>query len=271
MGQRFTKRAVVPRLENLYQKHESNQIKESLQEMEMKKQMASQQNHTFTDPNALLGGFRRGQSEGSITESEINQKKFLEAQQGQLSGNKKNKEMPDDLIKFLNDLGPVQKKVDTNLTSKRIMKEISKRGGNNGDGDNNKTEKELDYFDEEAKKLRESRRYNLNNPMYNVNNPNESSSRQSFSADEEHRGNASKIVKKKKTEENTDDADGNKLTDDDIMKILSKEMTKEDDDVHNLIRQFIGLPEFMVDGGKYVLAVNKNQVSKFEKLGAKRL
>ena len=67
-----------------------------------------------------------------------------------------------------------------------------------------------------------------------------------------------------------------KLTQDDINAILNgvksnKNENENETVVHELIQKYIKLPEFMVEGNKYVLAVSKDDVSKFKQMGAKPL
>jgi hypothetical protein len=67
----------------------------------------------FTDPSATEAGFTRGEgpanSDGSVYRDprDESQRQFLEKQAG---GDSKYKEMPDDLVKFLVDAGPIVKK-----------------------------------------------------------------------------------------------------------------------------------------------------------------
>lgn len=271
MGQKFTRR-IVPRLDKLMEKHENRQVQESLKEIEMKKAMAVQQNHPYTDPNALLGGFRRGAEGSPISQIEVDQRDFLESQHRQATGknpSSSSNEMPDDLIKFLNDLGPVTREVDSTLTSTRIMKEISK----NSDGDDENENNEESYFTMEAKNQREIRRHRLH-----------ASRPQFYSAEESDDTTTITTIKSndRTTIHETEYKNELGLTQDEIKKILLKSSSDKNNDatansvdanekenIHRIIRQYIGMPEFMVEENKYVLAVWKDDVSKFEKLGAK--
>ena len=63
-----------------------------------------------------------------------------------------------------------------------------------------------------------------------------------------------------------------KLTQDNISAILNSKSSKNKNEIsHELIQKYIKLPEFMVEGNKYVLAVSKDDISKFEQVGAKSL
>ena len=109
MGQRFSN-AVVGRLEKGMQRYRSEMEKDIQRTIEQKQRHAKPGG--FTDPNAMDGGFQRGM--GAPIRQDIEQEAFLKSQQ---SGDYQ--EMSEDLIKFLQDMGPVQRK---NSTGPRVRK-----------------------------------------------------------------------------------------------------------------------------------------------------
>lgn len=111
--------------------------KDALNEIQRKHIEAQRRGSKFTDPNALLGGFTRGtgrrEQEGTVGGvapedwKEHEQEMFLRRQgQGDLLDDKNEgtiqgpPEMPEDLIKFLTDTGPIQRKIDKSQTSPRL-------------------------------------------------------------------------------------------------------------------------------------------------------
>jgi len=94
----------------------------------------------YSDPNSLLGGFTRGGREQR--EKDAADEKMLKE-----LGGLGPQELPQDLIKFLNDVGPVKRELDKSLTSSRIVSEIAKEGID-----------EQVFFDREDEKERERRR-----------------------------------------------------------------------------------------------------------------
>lgn len=78
--------------------------------------VAVQQQQTsqrFTDPNATEAGFTRG--EGAVVDArDARQRQFLEEK----AGGAEFKEMPDDLVKFLKDVGPIQPKAERKRTKR---------------------------------------------------------------------------------------------------------------------------------------------------------
>jgi hypothetical protein len=111
MGQQFTK-SVVGRLEQGMQRYRTEMEKDIIRTIQEKHRLAKNKNNPggFTDPNAMDGGFQRGL--GPPIRQDIEQEAFLKSQQQQDIGNDDNNnntnlEMSEDLIKFLQDMGPV--------------------------------------------------------------------------------------------------------------------------------------------------------------------
>lgn len=73
----------------------------------------------FTDPSARDAGFTRGF--GPQVRSDIMQTYFLE-QKAKETG-REGLEMDPELVKFLQDMGPLERKIDEKYTSKRLLKE----------------------------------------------------------------------------------------------------------------------------------------------------
>ena len=117
MGQSISRR-VVPRLNNAFQKYENAATKDALDDMAKRQALAkSGQTGGYSDPNAIHGGFRR--ENAPALPQEAAQEDFLRRQQpaGSAGGRQ---EMPDDLLKFLND-NPLEKTVDRDLTSPKVL------------------------------------------------------------------------------------------------------------------------------------------------------
>ena len=100
MGQKAS-RALASRLEKGMQKYR-NEMEKDIQRniLEKRKQAAG----GYTDPNALDAGFTRGT--GPPIRQDAEQEAFLKSQHPI-----ENQEMPQDLIQFLQDMGPVERKV----------------------------------------------------------------------------------------------------------------------------------------------------------------
>jgi hypothetical protein len=103
MGQKFTKQ-VVGRLEKGMQRYRSEMDKDIQRTILEKKRQAK---GGYTDPNAMDGGFQRGM--GLSIRQDEEQEAFLKSQQR----GRGNEELSPDLIKFLQDLGPIQRKKTT--------------------------------------------------------------------------------------------------------------------------------------------------------------
>ena len=115
----------MPRLSKAIQSHERVMAKDALDDIARKRAQAKASNTKYTDP-AAMQGFKRDEWEKSLDASnslytEIGQKNFLEVK------NKDNpQEMPDDLIKFLNDAGPLKRAVDKDFTSPKVFDSLKK-------------------------------------------------------------------------------------------------------------------------------------------------
>lgn len=117
MGQSISRR-VVPRLNNAFQKYENAATKDALDDMAKRQAIAkSGQTGGYSDPNAIHGGFRR--ENAPALPQEAAQEAFLRSQQpaGSAGGQQ---EMPEDLLRFLND-NPLEKTVDRDLTSPKVL------------------------------------------------------------------------------------------------------------------------------------------------------
>ena len=107
----------MPRISKSIQKHESVMAKDALDDIKMKQMRASAAGQKYSDPNASEGGFQRDGWETTRFENE--------ARQNQLMLEKREKaplEMPQDLLDFLNDAGPLQRKV--NKTNTEFWNEV---------------------------------------------------------------------------------------------------------------------------------------------------
>lgn len=89
-------------------------------EQEMRDQIKKNK-HGFSDPNATVG-FTRGMGDTPDPRDAM-QAEFQRKEQGK--GNDTD-EMPEDLLKFLNDVGPLQRKVDKEFTSPRLRDSLQK-------------------------------------------------------------------------------------------------------------------------------------------------
>lgn len=123
MGQTISRR-IVPRLNAAFQKYEKAATKDALDDM-AQRQAAARSGNTggYSDPNAVHGGFRR--ENAPALPQEAAQEQFLRDQQAQLQ---QQEEMPDDLLKFLND-NPLEKTVDRELTSPKVLDSLSVEQG----------------------------------------------------------------------------------------------------------------------------------------------
>ena len=128
MGQSISRR-IVPRLNAAFQKYEKAATKDALDDM-AQRQAAARSGNTggYSDPNAVHGGFRR--ENAPALPQEAAQEQFLRDQQakvqqqagggGAAAAGGPHQEMPDDLLKFLND-NPLEKTVDRELTSPKVL------------------------------------------------------------------------------------------------------------------------------------------------------
>lgn len=151
MGQSLSKR-IATRLSSASREYEKRLRKEAIEDVERKRAEATARaaggrgGGGASDPSALYGGFTRGQHEGGVgsfgESREREQESFLKhsgsrdaagvgAVGGGVSteddgplGDAKDLEMPEDLIKFLNNAGPLERKVDKSMTSPRVYESL---------------------------------------------------------------------------------------------------------------------------------------------------
>lgn len=120
MGQAISRR-VMPRISKAIETHESVLTKDALDDIARKRAQAAASNSKYIDPSAMQG-FKRDQWSPSETlPSEKVQNEFLTGTKGTKGSAQ---ELPEDLIKFLNDAGPLEKKVDKNLTSPKVYESL---------------------------------------------------------------------------------------------------------------------------------------------------
>lgn len=113
MGQKAS-RTLAGRLEKGMQKYR-NEMEKDIQSHIAEKQRRATPGG-FTDPNAMEAGFTRGMSPPIRQDQE--QEAFLQSQQ-----HSQNQEMPEDLIQFLQDMGPVERKERTPRLRKHQLEE----------------------------------------------------------------------------------------------------------------------------------------------------
>jgi hypothetical protein len=120
MGQAISRR-VMPRISKAIETHESVLTKDALDDIARKRAQAAASNSKYIDPSAMQG-FKRDQWSPSETlPSERVQNDFLASTKGNKGSAQ---ELPEDLIKFLNDAGPLEKKVDKDLTSPKVYESL---------------------------------------------------------------------------------------------------------------------------------------------------
>ena len=100
MGQRAS-RALAGRLEKGMQKYRHEMDKDIQRNIQEKQRQATHAG--FTDPNAMEAGFTRGMS--PPIRQDLEQEAFLKSQHGS-----EQQELPEDLLKFLKTMGPVERK-----------------------------------------------------------------------------------------------------------------------------------------------------------------
>lgn len=130
MGQAVSRR-IMPRISKAVQSHESVMTQDALNDIARKRAQAAASNSKYIDPSAM-DGFKRDQWKPSeMLPSEKNQKEFLKLtnnsnMSSRLGVNEEDmsQEMPQDLIQFLKDAGPLQKKVDKELTSPKVYESL---------------------------------------------------------------------------------------------------------------------------------------------------
>eukprot|EP00559_Dactyliosolen_fragilissimus_P003612 CAMPEP_0184862846 /NCGR_PEP_ID=MMETSP0580-20130426/8107_1 /TAXON_ID=1118495 /ORGANISM="Dactyliosolen fragilissimus" /LENGTH=290 /DNA_ID=CAMNT_0027360855 /DNA_START=63 /DNA_END=935 /DNA_ORIENTATION=- len=116
MGQTASKQ-FFSKISKSIEKHQTYMVKDALSEIARKQNKARATGSKYSDPNALQG-FKR---EGGALDKEYKQVKFLKE-----TSSKDQNELPEDLIQFLNDAGPISKQLDKNLTSPKIYDSLRK-------------------------------------------------------------------------------------------------------------------------------------------------
>lgn len=130
MGQAISRR-VVPRLNTALKKYEKAATKDALDDMSKRQALArSGQTGGYSDPNAVHGGFRR--ENAPDLPQEAAQEQFLRREHGDTP-----EEMPEDLLKFLND-NPLEKTVDRELTSPKVYDSLTEGEADKRQKDNQK-------------------------------------------------------------------------------------------------------------------------------------
>lgn len=102
----------MPKISKAIESHERVMAQDALEDIARKKAMAG--SSKYTDPSALQGFKRDTWRDDEMIPQEHSQRQFLQR------NNQTGQEMPDDLLKFLNDKGPVTKNVDKALTSPKV-------------------------------------------------------------------------------------------------------------------------------------------------------
>lgn len=123
MGQELS-RSVSSSVRRVVQINERRNVKEALEEFS-KKYGNVLPSIGSSDPQTLLRGKLNDDDSGVAVhmQKEKQQELFLKSKQVDSPG-----EMPQDLIDFLNDMGPVKRAVDKKRTSSRILEKIEKHG-----------------------------------------------------------------------------------------------------------------------------------------------
>lgn len=126
MGQSISRR-VVPRLNEALKKYEKAAAKDAMEDTAKRQSLARRsgdQTGGYSDPNAVHGGFRR--ENAPRLPQEAAQEQFLRREQGDAPT-----EMPEDLLKFIND-NPLEKQVDRELTSPKVYDSLVEDGDGAG-------------------------------------------------------------------------------------------------------------------------------------------
>ena len=125
MGQSISKK-VMPTINKAIQSHERVMAKDALDDIARKQAHASASNTKYTDPGALQGFKRDEWKPSESLPSEMGQKNFLNEINANSDGsvNKSPQEMPDDLLKFLTDAGPLKRSIDKELTSPKVYESL---------------------------------------------------------------------------------------------------------------------------------------------------
>lgn len=122
MGQSISKRFVVPKLTDAMKSYESIVAKEAMDDIAARQAIAKAKGQKYIDPSAQFG-FKRDtwkDDEGFV--KEVHQRDFLKSQQppGASGSGDANNDIPKDLIDFLNDVGPLDRKVSKEFTSEKV-------------------------------------------------------------------------------------------------------------------------------------------------------
>ena len=272
MGQQISRR-VVPILQRAMQRQEKAMVKEALEDIAEKERKALSVTR-FSDPSSLLGGFTRGQIPTNATPEmvkkavdfqgkEAEQEEFIQSKYGDVP-----KEMPDDLLKFIHDLGPAQKTVDKSRTSKRILKKA---------GESN--DKSLEEVVDDMEKLERKRRRQLWS-THTVANTVE------IADDDAFKNNDSMAIQREREIETNTTFDKEEILykEEEIIEllknILPKQASKSSDTEENLsggqtnlnkIFKFISNPILMKDTDEGLVGALPDNVKKLEMMGLKIL
>lgn len=119
MGQPITKltnRFIMPRISKAIESHEKVMAKDAIDDIARRKLKAG--SSKYIDPAAMQGFKRDTWRDEEMIPQEHAQRQFLQ------QNNQAGQEMPDDLLKFLNEKGPVTKNVDKTLTSPKVYESL---------------------------------------------------------------------------------------------------------------------------------------------------
>lgn len=122
MGQQISKR-IMPRIFKAIESRDSVMAKDALEDIARKQAHARATNTKYSDPSAMQG-FKRDQwADHESLPSEKGQNEFYSNQSDE-SKESAIKDMPDDLIQFLNDAGPLKKQIDKDFTSPKVYESL---------------------------------------------------------------------------------------------------------------------------------------------------
>lgn len=112
MGQVISKR-VMPHLTKAMKSHEKVMAQDAIEDIARKRAQAG--SSKYIDPSAMQGYRRDTWSDQELIPRDKEQLDFLNTSKGDAP-----QEMPEDLISFLNDAGPLERKVDKKFTSPKV-------------------------------------------------------------------------------------------------------------------------------------------------------
>jgi len=112
MGQAISKR-VMPSLTKAMKSHEKVMAQDAIEDIARKRAQAG--SSKYIDPSAMQGYRRDTWSEQELIPRDKEQLDFLKASRSDAP-----QEMPEDLISFLNEAGPLERKVDKEFTSPKV-------------------------------------------------------------------------------------------------------------------------------------------------------